>query len=163
LKAYRQAQELLERLAKVDEGHLTLQEALADCYYDIAKILVDQGNVPEAIKSFRESRDVLERLVKARPSNIELQGRLSARHLRLAMIYRRQGQIKEAREELAVGRPLVPDDVGWKRTLAEFDRQILELDEIHAYQQALLASQAAFKGGDYAKAVALQQDLVNEV
>jgi hypothetical protein len=97
-------------------------------------VLVDQGNLPEALKSFRDGHDIRDRLAKADPGNASWQRDLSVSYSKLADAFRKAGDKAMALDALRQGRAIMvrltslsPDNTVWKRDLAWFDGQIAEL------------------------------------
>jgi tetratricopeptide (TPR) repeat protein len=101
---------------------------------DIGDVLVEQGNLPEALKSFRDGLAIRDRLAQADPGNAGWQRDLSVSHAKLAAVFRREGETAKALEVLRRARAtmvhmttLSPDNAIWKNDLAWFDRQIADL------------------------------------
>jgi hypothetical protein len=103
-------------------------------YNKVGDVLVDQGNLPEALKSFRDGLAIADRLAKADPGNAGWQRDLSVLYSNLAGAFRKMGDNAMALDALRQGRTIMlrltslsPDNAVWKGDLARFDEQIAEL------------------------------------
>jgi hypothetical protein len=93
-------------------------------------VLVDQGNLPEALKSFRDSLAIADRLAKSDPGNASGQRDLSVSYSKLAGTFRKAGDkaLRQGRAIMVRLTSLSPDNAVWKRDLGWLDGQIAELD-----------------------------------
>ena len=105
-------------------------------YNKVGDVLVDQGNLADALKAYRDSLAIADRLAKADPGNAGWQRDLSVSYANLANAYRTAGQLPQAREQLTAGRAIIarltetyPDWSQWKKDLAWFDGQIAALSK----------------------------------
>ena len=67
-------------------------------YNKIGDVLVDQGDLPEALESFREGLEIADRLAKADPGNAGWQRDLAISNERVGDISLEQGNEREARQ-----------------------------------------------------------------
>jgi serine/threonine protein kinase/class 3 adenylate cyclase len=89
------------------------------------EILIEQGQLPEALKAFRDSLAIRERLAKQDPGNAGWQRSLSVSYNQLGNVLVAQGQLPDAlkvyRDSLANFERLVkqdPGNAGWQRDLS---------------------------------------------
>jgi len=90
-------------------------------------VLVEQGNLPEALKSFRDGLVIAERLAQADPGNAGWQRDLSVLYDRVGFVLVEQGNLPEAlksfRDALAISERLAqadPGNAGWQRDLSVY-------------------------------------------
>ena len=114
--------------------HAGGQRELSVSYNKIGDVLVDQGNLPEALKAYRDDLAIADRLAKADPGNASWQRDLSVSYGKLGVAFRKAGDKAKALDALRQGRAIMvrltslsPDNAVWKRDLARFDREIAEL------------------------------------
>jgi tetratricopeptide (TPR) repeat protein len=117
LSAYREAEGSARRA-----GH---ERDLSVSYNKLGDVLVDQGNLPEALKTFRDGLAIAERLAQADPGNAGWQRDLSVSLERVGDVLVAQGNLPEAlktfgdglviRERLAQSDP---GNAGWQRDLS---------------------------------------------
>jgi len=91
----------------------------------VGDVLVDQGNLAEALKSFRDGLAIAEQLAQADPGNAGWQRDLSVSYDRVGDVLVAQGNLAEAlksfRDGLAIRDRLAqadPGNAGWQRDLA---------------------------------------------
>ena len=94
-----------------------------------------QGDLAGALKSYNDGLAIFERLAKAHPGNAGWQRDLAMSFARLALAHKQSGDRAKARDFFRQGQVIMarltklsPDNAEWKQVLAEFDRQIAELD-----------------------------------
>jgi hypothetical protein len=102
----------------------------------VGDVLVEQGNLPEALTSYQGSLAIRDRLAKADPGNAGWQRDVAVSHAKLASFYRRQGETSLAKDALVKGRQIMermtmvsPDNAQWKKDLAWFEGQIAALEK----------------------------------
>ncbi len=108
---------------------------LAVSYDRIGGVLVDQGNLPDALKSFRDGLAIADSLAKADPGNAGWQRDLSVSYNRIGDVLVAQGNLPDAlksfRDGLAIHERLVEMDSSnalWRRDLLfsqERNRRVL--------------------------------------
>ena len=91
----------------------------------IGDVLVDQGNLPEALKSFRDGLDIRDALAKADPGNAGWRRDLYVSYIKIGDVLVAQGNLPEAlksfREGLDIAVALAkadPGNAGWRRDLS---------------------------------------------
>jgi tetratricopeptide (TPR) repeat protein len=97
---------------------------------EIGGVLVDLGNLPEALKSFRKGLAIRDRLAKTDPGNADRQRDLSVSYNNIGDVLVAQGNLPEAlrsfHDALAIRDRLAkvdPGNAGWQRDLsASFNR-----------------------------------------
>jgi tetratricopeptide (TPR) repeat protein len=92
---------------------------------EIGDVLVDQGNLPEALKSFRASHDIFQRLAQADPGNAGWQRDLSVSYNKIGDVLVDQGNLPEALKSFRASHDIFdrlaqadPDNAGWQRDLS---------------------------------------------
>ena len=100
----------------------------------IGDVLVDQGNLAEALKFYRDDLAIMEQLAQADPGNAGWQRDLSVSHAKLANVFTKTGERVKAIDALHQGRAIMerltkmsPHNAVWKRDLVWFDGRIREL------------------------------------
>jgi tetratricopeptide (TPR) repeat protein len=120
-----EAYRLLAGLAAEKPGDVTYQSGLFAAYNEVGDVLVDQGELPEALKSFRDGLAIADRLAKADPGNTRWQPDLSVSYNNIGAVLQAQGDLPEAlksfRDGLAIRDRLAkaePGNAGWQSELA---------------------------------------------
>jgi tetratricopeptide (TPR) repeat protein len=104
--------------------------------WDLADVLVAQGNLPEALKTYQAGLAIRDRLSKSDPGNAGWQRDLAVSFSKLADVHKQLGEKAKARDYLRQGQAILarltklsPDNAEWKSDLAWFDGQIAVLAE----------------------------------
>jgi serine/threonine protein kinase/tetratricopeptide (TPR) repeat protein len=118
------AQNIWERLAALQPKDDDIQGHLAVCYLTIGKVQEKVGNLQAAIKSFSQAQAILRTLSPRHPA--AYQARLAECHSRIGAILAQLESTQQAENALEKARSILeqlidrsPDEVGYKRSLAE--------------------------------------------
>ena len=96
LKSYRQALDIIQRLAAADPSNANWQRDLSVSHIKLGDALSAQGDLPSALKAYRQALDTSQRLADAEPSNAGWQRDLSVSHIKLGDALRAQGDLAGA-------------------------------------------------------------------
>ena len=120
-----EAYRLLVGLAAEKPDDTTYQRDLSIAYREVGDVLVEQGNLTEALQAYRDSLAIAERLAKADPGNAGWQHNLSISYGKVADVLVEQGNLTEAlqahRDSLAISERLAKADPGnadWQHDLS---------------------------------------------
>jgi hypothetical protein len=111
--------------------------------------------------SFRAGLAIVDGLAKADAGNGARQRDLAVSYSKLGDVYQRQAKKALAKDALGKGKAIMeritalsPDNAGWKRDLALFERQLIALE--WPFEDAKAVIKAAFDAGDFGKAARAQ-------
>ncbi|MGO8954371.1 MAG: tetratricopeptide repeat protein [Rhodomicrobium sp.] len=100
-------------------------EDLYNARLGMGDILVQRGDLAEALESYREASAEANRLAKANPGNAFWQRNVSLSYERVGDVFRARGNLQDAlksfRESLAIAEGFAsahPNDAGWQRDLS---------------------------------------------
>jgi predicted trehalose synthase/tetratricopeptide (TPR) repeat protein len=136
LAAYREALQVMQRLAAADPSNAGRQRDLSVSQDNVGSVLRDQGDLTGALAAYRESLQVMQRLAAADPSNAGWQRDLSVSLNNIGSVLRDQGDLAGAlaayRESLQVMQRLAaadPSNTIWQRDLSYSLSEIVSLLE----------------------------------
>jgi hypothetical protein len=112
-------------IAESDPGNAGWQRDLSVSYNKVGDVLVEQGNLPEALNAYRDSLAIRERLAKSDPGNAGWQRDLYAALWFVADAEIRSGEQADALEKLLRAKEIMeglakadPGNAGWQRDLS---------------------------------------------
>ena len=111
-----EAYRLLVGLAAEKPDDTTYQRDLSIAYREVGDVLVEQGNLTEALQAYRDSLAIAERLAKADPGNAGWQRDLAVTYNKVGDVLVAQGNLTEAlqtyRDSLTIAEHLAKADPG---------------------------------------------------
>jgi tetratricopeptide (TPR) repeat protein len=124
-KSFRDGLAIRGRLAQADPRNAGWQRDLSVSYNKVGDVLVDQGNLPEALKSFRDGLAIAERLAQADPGNAGWQFDLGISNERIGDVQVAQCDLAAAAKSYEAKRDIIsrlaqadPGNAGWQRDLS---------------------------------------------
>ncbi len=127
----RQSTLLLRKAEELAHEALVLFQQLqhepgqADAHDQLGDILVDAGNLAEALRAYEASKAIRERLTERDPENTDWQRDLSVSHNYVGAVYEAQGRLAEALREYEASKAIRerlterdPENTDWQRDLS---------------------------------------------
>jgi tetratricopeptide (TPR) repeat protein len=152
MASYRDAQDILERLAAADPGlQRDLQRDLAVSHEKIGDVLAEQGDLPEALASYRDGLDIFRRLAAVDLGDAPSQRDLAASYEKIGDALADQGELPEALKSYQDGQDIFErlaaadaGDVGRQRDVAA---SVIKIGDVLAAQDQLPDAMASYRDG----------------
>ncbi len=113
--------DILQNIIESGSSEFSQQHGLSVCHITVGGMLMDQGNLPDALHSYRKAQSIHDRLTNTDTGNPEWQRTLAIIHGKISMVLEAQDNVDEAVQEcdtaIEICKFLIekdPDNIQWK-------------------------------------------------